>query len=676
MTTAPPVGAVRVATIALWACAALALANLPLRDFPPGWLFALCAPGVLLGLLPRTDAHFRRALLAMALQSLALWLALQWAGTLSRPAALACTILPPLAFVTARQQDTDGALGLFLSFCVLLVGVILDGVHAPLVVGYGLAACLALRATALLAACRVGRPAPAAAHRRPARHLAASALALAVPCLFAALAVDGAIGLAPSPSRIRQGAGDDSGAGLDTNARRHVGIDDSFVLDGGGALSDLIGERLVRVRSATGDRLPADLYLRSAFFAAPGLDQWRIGGLEARAAESGSGHVLRRPLAGAPVHWLEVERFAGARGFVFAPPGTIEVQGVDGLAVDAVREWLRQVDGRRQGTYAVAYQRLPLPRPGTPIDGRAPRLGLLSLPASLDRRPFERLLAEWRVGSEPREAALAIAEGLASHCRYDRVEPTGPYAHALQNFLFADGDRHGYCMHFASAAALMLRLRGVACRIGVGLYGGEADRDEPGARVYGSQHAHAWVEIPFAGRGYVVFDPTPPAERGQRAPTPAERDEPAATSAPAATAPAIDPWRAVVDFVLQPWLLLGALLLALASTLWPARRAPAPALPTPPVARSARRLLARLLRALAAAGLPRRRGQTLERFAHELQRDGRLLPEFTAAFTAYQEVRFGGRPFDAPRERSLRSAVEAAERLRAETASAAAAGQT
>jgi len=657
-----PRGTARLAAAALFACTTLALANLPAADFPVGWLLALVLPGAVLGRLPPATSPWRRTLLTMLLQTVALWLALEFAGTLSRPAALACTILPPLAFVTARQQESDGALGLFLSFCVLLVGVILDGVHLPLVFAYGLMACLTLRTTAHLAACRVSR----APHRLVARAhtgpVLASALALALPCLLAAFAVERTIGLLPTPSRSGTSG---ASAPADDRGRRRVGLDDSFVLDGGrGALADLHGEQLVRVRTTTGRAVPGDLYLRSGFFAAAGLDRWQIGQLDQSVAPHAESHVLRRPLPDAPVQWLEVERFAGARNFVFAPPGATEIRGLDDLVADDLREWLRQPDRSRLDDYAIGFQRLPAPPADLPLDPRARRLGLLSLPAGLDRAPFEALLDAWHVGTAPQEAIEAIAAGLAHHCRYDRVEPQGPHAHALENFLFADGDRRGYCMHFASAAALMLRLRGIACRIGVGLYGGDADRSEPGARLFGSQHAHAWVEIPFAGRGFVVFDPTPPQERGRRMPSRLDDSGRLDTDPAIAATGARSPWQALLDFVLQPWLLLVALLLAIGSTLWPtgpARRATAV---TPPVARSARRTLARLLRALSAAGHARRAGDTLEMFQRELAAAGRLPPEVRRAFEVYQEVRFGGRPFDQARADELQHGVFTAERMR------------
>jgi transglutaminase-like putative cysteine protease len=672
-----PRGVVRLGAVALLACTALALAHLPARDFPPGWLLALAGPGAILGRLPRTTAPWRRALLAVLLQSLALWLALEHAGTLSRPAALAGTILPPLAFASTRQQDADGALGLFLSFCVLLVGVILDRAHLPLLAAYSLAACTNLRAAAHLAARRVGRaPARIDAGLRTTA-VAGSAIGLLLPCLLAAIATERSLGLLPSPGRSPDAATDGR---ADDRGRRRIGLDDAFVLDGAtGALTDLHGERLVRARSVTSRPVPEDLYLRSGFFALPGMDRWRVGDLDATVAAAADGHVLRRPLPQARVEWLEIERFSGASEFVFVPPGTVEVRGVDGLAVDDAREWLRPFDGSRADVYAVAFQRLPPPAADLPLDPRARRLGLLTLPPDLDPAPFERLLDEWGVSTQPKQAAAAIAEGLAARCRYERTEPSGPYAHALENFLFATGDRRGYCMHFASAAALLLRLRGIPCRIGVGLYGGDPDPRDAAARRYGSQHAHAWVEIPFAGRGFVVFDPTPPAERGQRMPSRTDSGA-APDSAPAGAATAAaGGWRAVLDFLLQPWLPAVVLLLALGSTLWPAGPVRGGPAPTPTVARSARRLLARLLRALGAAGHWRTRGETLEQFALRLRASGHLPADVAAAFTAYQEVRFGGREFDQARARLLQLGIGAAERMQPPTApvqSVATAGHT
>lgn len=69
----------------------------------------------------------------------------------------------------------------------------------------------------------------------------------------------------------------------------------------------------------------------------------------------------------------------------------------------------------------------------------------------------------------------------------------------------------GYCTHFASTAALLLRLVDVPARVAVGYL---ADEVVDGRWVARERDAHAWVEVPFEGLGWLAFDPTPYEERG------------------------------------------------------------------------------------------------------------------------------------------------------------------
>jgi transglutaminase-like putative cysteine protease len=71
--------------------------------------------------------------------------------------------------------------------------------------------------------------------------------------------------------------------------------------------------------------------------------------------------------------------------------------------------------------------------------------------------------------------------------------------------------RKGYCIHFASAFAIMARELGMASRIVVGYLPGTATGHmQDGDEVYAvtSSQLHAWVEVYFAGLGWVPFDPT------------------------------------------------------------------------------------------------------------------------------------------------------------------------
>jgi transglutaminase-like putative cysteine protease len=77
---------------------------------------------------------------------------------------------------------------------------------------------------------------------------------------------------------------------------------------------------------------------------------------------------------------------------------------------------------------------------------------------------------------------------------------------------FATTTRSGYCQYFAGAMALMLRYVGIPARVAVGFAGPNFDpvRDE---WTFSDHDAHAWVEVWFAGYGWLPFDPTP-AVRG------------------------------------------------------------------------------------------------------------------------------------------------------------------
>src|SRR5262249_33406948 len=77
----------------------------------------------------------------------------------------------------------------------------------------------------------------------------------------------------------------------------------------------------------------------------------------------------------------------------------------------------------------------------------------------------------------------------------------------------------------------------------------------------------------------------------------------------------------------------------------------------------ARRQLMRRRQSLSQAGFARARGVTLEAFAHDLAANGRFPHEIVAAFAAYQQVRFGGMPFDDARRQALLAGCDAAVRI-------------
>lgn len=88
--------------------------------------------------------------------------------------------------------------------------------------------------------------------------------------------------------------------------------------------------------------------------------------------------------------------------------------------------------------------------------------------------------------------------------------PTGSGSQALVTFLSAeDGGRVGYCEQFASAMAVMARVRGIPARVAVGFLSPE--KTGPQTFEYSSHDLHAWPELYFTGAGWVRFEPTPAA---------------------------------------------------------------------------------------------------------------------------------------------------------------------
>jgi transglutaminase-like putative cysteine protease len=86
-------------------------------------------------------------------------------------------------------------------------------------------------------------------------------------------------------------------------------------------------------------------------------------------------------------------------------------------------------------------------------------------------------------------------------------------AEALAAFLET---RRGYCVHFASAMAVMARLLGIPARVAVGFTPGTEASD--GTRVVSLHDLHAWPELFFTGSGWNRFEPTPGVRTGEPPP--------------------------------------------------------------------------------------------------------------------------------------------------------------
>ncbi|RUQ97593.1 transglutaminaseTgpA domain-containing protein [Labedella endophytica] len=112
------------------------------------------------------------------------------------------------------------------------------------------------------------------------------------------------------------------------------------------------------------------------------------------------------------------------------------------------------------------------------------------------------------------DAAFAIQEYLRTDFAYSVTTPVqdgydGDGFQAIADFL---EQKSGYCVHFASAMAILSRMAGIPSRVSLGyLPGDRVGSDDDGFVAYrvGSDDLHAWPELYFAGVGWVPFEPTP-----------------------------------------------------------------------------------------------------------------------------------------------------------------------
>lgn len=104
--------------------------------------------------------------------------------------------------------------------------------------------------------------------------------------------------------------------------------------------------------------------------------------------------------------------------------------------------------------------------------------------------------------------ARAIEEYLRTQYAYTTELPSTTVRDPLAHFLFER--KKGHCEYFAGAMAVMLRSVWIPSRIATGYLGGVYNPIS-GWHAVRARDAHSWVEAWIPGRGWMTFDPTPPA---------------------------------------------------------------------------------------------------------------------------------------------------------------------
>ena len=191
-------------------------------------------------------------------------------------------------------------------------------------------------------------------------------------------------------------------------------------------------------------------------------------------------------------HWL----------FGLMTPTQLDTQGV--------RSWItpdQLLMTRRPLTQRLRYQVTSalVARYSEPAQlSRTEHLAKTRFPAEVNPRT-QALAAEWRAQGLDEQALIARALALFNREFTYTLRPPLLGQHSVDEFLF--DTKRGFCEHFASSFALLLRAAGVPARVVVGYQGGTWNQLENYLLVRQSD-AHAWVEVWSEQRGWYLIDPT------------------------------------------------------------------------------------------------------------------------------------------------------------------------
>jgi len=314
---------------------------------------------------------------------------------------------------------------------------------------------------------------------------------------------------------------------------------------------------------------------------------------------------------------------------------------------------------------ATSYTRVQSTEPLEPMQrGRDTRL-------PPGRNPRTLQLAQSMRGAHPDDMDYvhAVLGMFTQQAFYYTLRPPQLAGNSVDDFLF--DTKRGFCGHYASAFATLMRAAGIPARVVTGYQGGTFNRFADYWIVRQSD-AHAWDEVWIAGRGWLRIDPTAAIAPGR---VEHGSDDASGADEPLGSRWRHTPWfadaRLRLDALRQLWrerilffdqdsqqqmleylripepdgrklvmVLAAALTMALFWLTWAVRRELEPA-PKEPLLRHYSRLCAKL----AAAGVPRMPHEGAEAYA---VRVARCRPDLAASVTAlcrrYTALRYAAAP--------------------------------
>lgn len=114
----------------------------------------------------------------------------------------------------------------------------------------------------------------------------------------------------------------------------------------------------------------------------------------------------------------------------------------------------------------------------------------------------------------PSDLAKAIVDQIQKENNYSLSPGLTPKGSDFVEYFLFENHR-GYCMHFASSAAALLRSAGIPARYveGYVIYPSDFSNQDEWANIPDSR-SHAWVEIYYSGLGWIPIEATPPSANG------------------------------------------------------------------------------------------------------------------------------------------------------------------
>jgi len=262
-----------------------------------------------------------------------------------------------------------------------------------------------------------------------------------------------------------------------------------------GSISELVidGQLAFRARFEGAIPNPDGLYWRGPVL-------WTTDGRRWRPAETDGLPSEPQPLARAedPIAYTVTMEPSGQR-WLFALDLPVEPARGSRITGDFQVVADRRVDGTR------AYRLVSALSYDTGELGLDRELAGLQLPENTTTRM--RTLAEsWKAGAAgPEDVVRAGLEYFNREPFHYTLLPPRLGDNPADAFLFET--RRGFCEHYASSFALLMRIAGIPSRVVLGYLGGEIN-PVGGYLILRQSDAHAWVEVWLDSKGWTRVDPT------------------------------------------------------------------------------------------------------------------------------------------------------------------------